>query len=289
MLHFGPGMGYVYNGTSLQNGIACDMYKANIEVPGINATLDVKYFWTNPESWDSTAGKNIPVPVLARVTGEYNLNEEIHFADMYFEFSDFQIPKETYGDDLFYPPSDLYCQGRKLDAELPAVSDFFSYTSEAIFYWIPPLDNAQGVWIVSPRQEYYDHLMKVSRTDYKPIDYAAILDPEDTNQLPYLSEIKDFSSGIMYRIWSDWGNCSLDWIGSSTIGDVNINQDGTISMMSPLEMFHLDSKFAANSFGVRSDSKPGGGNQAVLRHNCRRKKNVPVTEIYFRLMNVEFK
>ena len=84
----------------------------------------------------------------------------------------------------------------------------------------------------------------------KPIDYAALLDPEDTHQLPYLSEIKDFSSGIMYRIWSDWGNCSLDWIGSSTVGDVNINQDGTISMMSPLEMFHFDSKFAANSYGV---------------------------------------
>ena len=165
MLHFGPGMGYVYDGPSVQNGIPCSMFKANIEVPGINATFDVKYYWTNPESWDSTAGKNVPVPVLARVTGEYNLNEEPHNADLYFEFSDFQIPKEKFGDLLFYPPTDLYCQGRKLDTELPAVSDFFSYTSEAIFYWVPPFDNAQGVWIVSPRQEYYDSLMKVSRTD----------------------------------------------------------------------------------------------------------------------------
>ena len=136
MLHFGPGMGYVFNGTTLQNGIPCNIFKANIEIPGINATLDVKYYWSNPETWDSTAGKNVSVPVLARVTGEYNYDSEPHFADLYFEFSDFQINDfSSYEDLLFFPPTDMYCVGRKLDQILPAVPDFFSYTSEAIFYW----------------------------------------------------------------------------------------------------------------------------------------------------------
>ena len=147
MLHFGPGMGYVFNGTTLQNGIPCNVFKANIDVPGINATLDVKYYWSNPETWDSIAGKNVSVPVLARVTGEYTYDEMPHFADLYFEFSDFQVHENKFininGDLEFFPPTDMYCVGRKLDQTLPAVADFFSYTSEAIFYWKPPIDDAR--------------------------------------------------------------------------------------------------------------------------------------------------
>ena len=81
---------------------------------------------------------------------------------------------------------------------------------------------------------------------------SLFIDPDNVNKKPgYVNEIKDFSSGVMYSIWADYGNCSIGFVGSDDQSDVTINPDGSISMTSPLEMFALNKKFAYNGRGVR--------------------------------------
>ena len=62
----------------------------------------------------------------------------------------------------------------------------------------------------------------------------------------YVTEVKDFSSGIMYTTWQKYGNCSANFIGTDTHGDVHVNDDGTISMQTPFEMFGADKLYARN-------------------------------------------
>jgi hypothetical protein len=90
----------------------------------------------------------------------------------------------------------------------------------------------------------------VSRVDYKPIDIGGLIDPTKPKMSTYVNEIKDFSSGIMYRVWADYGNCSISWVGQDPHGDVTVNDDGSVTMTSPLEMFGLQYKFAKNGRGV---------------------------------------
>ena len=90
----------------------------------------------------------------------------------------------------------------------------------------------------------------MSRVDYTPIDIGGIIDPTKPKISTYVNEIKDFSSGIMYRVWADYGNCSISWVGQDPHGDVTVNDDGSITMTSPLEMFGLQYKFAKNGRGV---------------------------------------
>ena len=90
----------------------------------------------------------------------------------------------------------------------------------------------------------------MSRVDYKPIDIGGLIDPTKPKLSTYVNEIKDFSSGIMYRVWADYGNCSISWVGQDPHGDVTVNDDGSVTMTSPLEMFGLQYKFAKNGRGV---------------------------------------
>jgi len=55
----------------------------------------------------------------------------------------------------------------------------------------------------------------------------------------------------MYRVWADYGNCSISWVGQDPHGDVTVNDDGSVTMTSPLEMFGLQYKFAKNGRGFQ--------------------------------------
>ena len=126
--------------------------------------------FTDPEEWTGTAGINISIPVMARVNGEYWFDAKMHDADMYFEFSGYVL--DFPHSDVFYPPSDMWCENRQMNNDLPGVPEFFSYTSESLFFYELPVE-VNGIHflnILSTRQEYYDYLQKVSRIDYKPID-----------------------------------------------------------------------------------------------------------------------
>ena len=107
---------------------------------------------------------------MARVNGEYWFDAKMHDADMYFEFSGYVL--DFPHSDVFYPPSDMWCENRQMNNDLPGVPEFFSYTSESLFFYELPVE-VNGIHflnILSTRQEYYDYLQKVSRIDYKPID-----------------------------------------------------------------------------------------------------------------------
>ena len=135
-----------------------------------------QHFFLAPTEWVSTAGSNISLPVLASVTGMVIYGEKNYDLDINFIFEDFIIAKPYY--DLFLPPSDIYCEGRKMKLHVPGVPEFFTFNSEAIFYYEPPaILEKPPVWVVSTRLEYYDYLQKVSRVEYKPVDLSHLDDP----------------------------------------------------------------------------------------------------------------
>ena len=81
--------------------------------------------------------------------------------------------------------------------------------------------------------------------DYKPIDTSFPNDPFASSS-NFVSEVKDFKAGIVYRTDSRYGNCTPSVVGFDPTGDVGHNADGTISMTSPFEMWHLNQKYAYN-------------------------------------------
>merc|ERR1719270_1858197 len=193
---------------------------------------------------------------MAHINGIYEFENKMMNADVDFIFSDFQVTEPDFS--YFMPPPDMWCQGRTMDQDLGALPLFYSYTSEAMWHIKLPVstDEHNMALVLSTRQEYYDYLQKVSRVDYKPIDIGGLIDPSKPTISSYVNEIKDFSSGIMYRVWADYGNCSISWVGQDPIGDITINDDGSVTMMSPLEMFGLQYKFAKNGIGYQERGIP---------------------------------
>lgn len=185
------------------------------------------------------------MPVQAIITGEEIMHNGVpKFIEVFFEFTNFMIARPSY--QFFLPPSDLWCAGRELTESIPGVPEFYSFTSEAIFYYDPPLGDHHATWVVSTRQEYYDYLMKVSRTDYKPIDFSNLDDPYAGDDSGFVNEVKDFTSGLKFRTYQKFGNCSIHYIGLDSSGDITINPDGTIDMLSPTDMWGSDKKYAVN-------------------------------------------
>ena len=95
---------------------------------------------------------------MARVNGEYWFNEKWNKADMYFEFTDF---KDDYNSHyLFQPPSDIWCDKRQMSNDLPGVPDFFSYTSEALFFYELPGKKRQinrlMVYAINQLKQFFD-------------------------------------------------------------------------------------------------------------------------------------
>ena len=46
LLHFGPGLGYVCDGKEVVNGIPTHRYKANYGIEGLDAILNIDYYWS---------------------------------------------------------------------------------------------------------------------------------------------------------------------------------------------------------------------------------------------------
>ena len=74
-----------------------------------------------------------------------------------FAFEEFLLA--TPPNEFFEPPPDIFCQGRDMKQHVPGIPEFFSYTSEGIFYYEPPeILHKPPVYVVSTRQESYDYL-----------------------------------------------------------------------------------------------------------------------------------
>ena len=112
------------------------------------------------QNWIGTSGPNTSIPVMAHINGIYQFDNKMMNADVNFVFSDFQTNSPDFT--LFMPPPDIWCQGRKMDQELRALPDFFSYTSEAMWHIDLPVITGEHsmAMILSTRWEAYDHLQK---------------------------------------------------------------------------------------------------------------------------------
>jgi hypothetical protein len=170
-------------------------------------------------------------------------DQDLKMVDIEIDFSDYFVSKPD--PELFQPPSDIWCEGREMGLTLPIIPNYFSYTSELIYYYDYEGDDVEPIIAVSTRNEWYDYKLKTSRTDYKPYDITNLDDPF-AGKTGFISEVKDFSSGIKYQTWKLYGNCSMSFIGLDPIGDVTINPDGSIHMTTPFEFFGTDKKFASN-------------------------------------------
>ena len=54
-----------------------------------NALLDVKYYWSNLERWQSTSGRNRSVPVAAVVEGTATIDGRTELLKMEMDYSNF--------------------------------------------------------------------------------------------------------------------------------------------------------------------------------------------------------
>jgi len=58
----------------------------------------------------------------------------------------------------FFPPSDMYCEGRGLNDDLPKdIPDFFTFGSEYIYNYQMPSDPIVHK-VIMPKKEWYVHL-----------------------------------------------------------------------------------------------------------------------------------
>jgi hypothetical protein len=58
----------------------------------------------------------------------------------------------------FFPPSDMYCEGRGLNDDLPKdIPDFFTFGSEYIYNYQMPSDPIIHK-VIMPKKEWYVHL-----------------------------------------------------------------------------------------------------------------------------------
>jgi hypothetical protein len=102
-------------------------------------------------------------------------------------------------------------------------------------------------------QEWYDYEMEVARTDYMPFNHYDIGDPLGGNS-GYVKDVKDFSTGVVYSVNREFGNCTVMHIGQDFSGDVTINGDGTIHMSSPFDFWHVDQLYTLNG-AVRKNTR----------------------------------
>jgi len=241
MLHLGaewtPGCPAVIN------GIEVNTYKGKWNISVWNALLDVKYYWSNLERWQSTSGRNRSVPVAAVVEGTATIDGRTEYLKMEMDYSNF-VEFELSPD--FLPKSDLWCYGRVMNDRVPEIPSEISYTEEILLNWFN--SEQQLLEVVIPRTVWLDYNKQITRTDYKPLNFGNSGDHFDGKN-GFVSQINDFATGLSYTVNMDLGNCSIDYLTNNETGTVVIH-DGHIHMRNPFFTMNYD-KFAFN--GVHQD------------------------------------
>jgi len=242
MLHLGAE--YTPGCPTVINGIEVNTYKGKWNISAWNALLDVKYYWSNLERWQSTSGRNRSVPVAAVVEGTATidgLTEHLKMEMDYSNFVEFEMPPE-----FFMPKADLWCYGRGMNDKVPEIPSEISYTEEILLTWLN--GEQQLLEVVIPRTVWLDYNKQITRTDYKPLNIGNSGDPFDGKN-GFVSQIDDFATGLSYTVNMDLGNCSIDYLTNDETGTVIIH-DGHIHMRNPFFTMNFD-KFAFN--GVHQD------------------------------------
>jgi len=242
MLHWGE-KNYTYVQDTVVNGIEVMEFAGHWDIPTWKTTLEVKYYWTNLGKWQSTSGTGVSVPVSVvlqgRITspnggGDFTVNMNIEYASFY----------EVSMPDSFYAvQADLWCDGRQMPDHLPRFNtDHFTYDSELVFSFINP--EGRTVSIIAPRTEWYDHNMLVSRAEYQPPDLEHKGNPYN-NPNGKISEIHDFTTGLLYSIDETFGNCTIEFLDDSADG-IDHHGHGHIHMMNPFYNFFMEDTWAYN-------------------------------------------
>jgi len=237
MLHWGD-KNYTYNGKDNINGVACNKYTGIWEVPAWSATFDVGYYWSDPNVWESTAGVGTTDPVALVIAGEATIENEKFNIVLNIDFEDFF--EISMPDEFYQPPQDIYCDGRRTDMILPKLPANFMVDSELEFEF--PLGGGEYKSLISHRREWFDSQMLVSRADYKPPNFEGNNTDPWLNENGMISQIHDYSTGLMYSIDQTYGNCTIEYLDESADG-MDEHGHGHIHMMNPFNMFFNNDSF----------------------------------------------
>ncbi|XP_023345136.1 uncharacterized protein LOC111714296 [Eurytemora carolleeae] len=212
---------------------------SDLYVESLNATLGIKYYWSDLSKWVSSSGSGKSVPITALLRGSGPNGESIDLEIDYQSF--FEVEQ---GFSSFYPPEKMYCEGRDLTETIQhKFPTNFDFGSELVLEHKFAEEHTHR--IISSRHEWYDFSFNISRIDYKPI--GELQDPFAGGD-GLVSEIMDFNVGLNFIIDQTYGNCTIKKLGRDPFlpGDVTVDENGHIIMGNPITYFHLDHKFAYN-------------------------------------------
>jgi len=231
---------YTFDSCQTTRGIATNLFTTHWSIPEWQAEIDVRYYWSNTDLWQSSSGTGKSVPIRCELEGhavspdtglDIDIVETIDYQDF------FEVPL---GERSFLPEPYLVCAGRTMDRKLQPIPDAVEYGSEVIFHWRNPMTDSL-LRIVTSRDNWYDHGMKLARTDYKPIDLNNPSDPL-ANREGVRTDIQDFVAGLSYQIDKFFGNCTVQLLAKDP-NNLTIND---MQMTDPLHLFHMDKQFAYN-------------------------------------------
>jgi len=234
---------YTWDSCPTIRGIKTNKFVSNWHIDAWGADLTVSYYWSD-KSWQSTSGTGNPAPIRCELEGSAvdPFNNETVFISETIDFMEFlEVELDPW---FFQPPRDMFCEGRETIDKLPAIPDHYQYGSELIFHY-KNKETGRVRKIISPRNNWYDHGMRLARVDYKPIEFDHHHGSAYNGNKGIQTDIQDFAAGVSYQINKDFGNCSIIPLKDDMAGDLEVI-DGRIQMSDPMHMFHMDQDFAYN-------------------------------------------
>jgi len=229
-----------FNQSMIIRGVNVKEYVATI-MDNESGKLEMSYYWSDLDNWVSSGGAGTSVPIAARLWGSVGVTD-IQIEMDYQNFFVIQLPEQEYN-----APRMMYCKGRKADLPLPNLfPKHFTFGSELVF--IHDLDEEHIHKFITARTEWYDNDFNISRIDYKPYDKNHPTSPY-ASDAHNVREIMDFNVGMKFVIDEMLGNCSISKITYdpySPDGNVDVDDNGHIIMVSPIHHFHMEGKFSYN-------------------------------------------
>jgi len=206
--------------------------------------ISLTYYWTDVDKWTSSGGQGESVPIRAEMHGltMNDKGEEVPI-DVEIDYQSFFVEEPAQSE--FYPIQDMFCQGRGMTRDIPHnFPEAYKFGSELV---LVRQHDGYTHKLISARNEWYDYTFNLSRVDYKPLPYNVSQDPIAVEE-DIVTEIMDFIVGLKFRINQAYGNCSIEKLDVDPANpeDVVIDENGHVTMMSPVQFFHLDQKYAAN-------------------------------------------
>ncbi|XP_050399409.1 uncharacterized protein LOC126816707 isoform X1 [Patella vulgata] len=224
-LHFGANAQERYIGTDVIRGINVRAWYSCEHWDNMDATMDVYWYFSNPDSWDMAVG--LPeIPIRAYVKGIAYSQDDINGSHVFEHIYDFIHFKNYISDNtIFETPSMVVCPGRKNTLDFPDLPNSFSFTIEMI-------DSVrQSVTFMT---ESYDFKSNVTKFEYKPTELT-----DSKYGFNPLTEIHDFNTGVAYIIDNMIGNCSMVPIEQGDFDDTTVNAH-TVRMRTAKEFFSTD-------------------------------------------------